>query len=113
MKIILKHIEQARGKPHHIRRQIAFGTAAACTSVVALVWFVGTVRSGTLALNANSSSQNVGNGGIVVDASGNENQLAGAAAAIPISQTQAHIEIIDSAPSTSSGKKVEQTTIPF
>jgi hypothetical protein len=113
MKTIFQHIEQVRQQPHHIRKQVVVATAAVGTALIALVWLVGSVTTGAFSIRetAVSAPSTVA---AAADIFGNQN-LAGAGAAAALSQvdaTPAHIEIIDSSP-VASGKKAEQTTIPF
>lgn len=114
MKTIFDHIEHVKGKPHHIRKQIAFGVAASGTALIALVWFVSTLAAGTFAIQGNSFAQSTGQESIFVASStGNTGQIAGAAA--PLSNTAnapAHIEIVN-ATTTSQNVQAVQTTIPF
>lgn len=116
MKTVFEHIEHIKGKPHNIRKQIAFGTAAICTAVIALAWLVGSIGTGTFALKDTSFAQSTGER-VSPTASGDDSseQLAGigAASALQSADAPARIEIIDSDSSASSPKKVEQTTIPF
>ncbi len=117
MKTIFDHIERVKGKPHHVRKRVAFASAAAITALVAAVWFVGSVSSGAFSIQGSSFASSVGQGGVVSSSGGTEgNQgLAGVSAASAISQspnTPAYIEIVD-APSATIRKQAEQTTIPF
>jgi hypothetical protein len=108
MKTIFDHIERIQGKPHHIRKQIAFGAAAAGTAIIALVWLVSSVER-VFALK------------ILLCAEYRKRtftppateQLAGVGFRTPSASAPAYIEIIDAASSTSGQKKTEQTTIPF
>lgn len=110
MKTIFEHIEQVKQQPHHVRKQVALATAASCTALVALVWLVGSVSSGVFSIRDGATSATSASSEVT------DNQgLAGAGAAAAFQQsevTPAHIEIID-APTQASGKKAEQTTIPF
>ena len=114
MKTISQHVEYAKGQPHHIRKRIAFIVAAVGTALIALAWLAVSVSTGAFAIQGStfadvggagnaSTSDNVGSG---------TTGVAGAASAIQ-QNAPAHIEIIDSTPAMSSGKKAEQTTIPF
>ena len=114
MKNIFDHIERVKGKPHHIRKRIAFTAAAAGTTIVALVWLVGSLSLGTFAIKENSFSDSTGQESVIAAGSDNGSpNLAGAAAALPNVNAPAHIEIIDAASSTSGQKKTERTIIPF
>lgn len=117
MKTVFEHIEHVKGKPHHIRKRVAFAAATGGAMVIALVWLVGSLSLGVFAIQDNSFADAVGQGGIETTSgasksSGPQN-LAGAAAALLIKDTKPHIEIVDTTPSTPADKKVEQTTIPF
>ena len=109
MKTIPQHIKHIKSQPHHVRKRVAFGAAATGTALIALVWLAGSLGTGAFALKATSFAENAG--GVTPSDRSAEN-LAGAGAALP-SVGPARIEIIDTASSTSSLKKAEQTTIPF
>ena len=113
MKTIFEHIEHVKGKPHHIRKRVAFTAAASGAALVTLVWFIGNVSSGSFALGDSSFADMV-NQGDIETTSGNPvtSGIAGVAAAIQGANAPAHIEIVDTASSTPM-KKAEQTTIPF
>ncbi|MBI4065837.1 hypothetical protein HY412_01420 [Candidatus Kaiserbacteria bacterium] len=111
---LFKHIEKIKGQPHNIRKQIAFGAAFAGTAVIALIWLVSTVGSGTFALKPTSFADSVGGGeAIVVSGDSSVSGIAGAASAVEDKNAPARIEIIDTASSTRPVKKAEQTVIPF
>ncbi|MDO8593335.1 MAG: hypothetical protein Q7R59_00305 [bacterium] len=115
MKTIFEHIEHVKGKPHHIRRRVAFGTATAITAIIALVWLAGSLGTGAFALKTTSFADITGGEGTLI-VSGNDNeQLAGVGAAsiLPNAPEPARIEIIDAVTPESSAKKAEQTVIPF
>lgn len=116
MKTFFEHIAYVKGKPHHIRRQIAFSVAAAGSVFVALIWFVGSAATGAFAIQGSDFAMSTGQGNAVVTTndSGNQN-IAGAGAAAVLQETGAgaHIEIVDTSASTSPAKKSEQTTLPF
>ncbi len=110
MKKILEHIEYVKGKPHHIRKQIAFGTATLASALIAFVWLAGNFAAGTFALRDSSFAASTGQGGAVVTSS--TQGLAGAAAALEDNKdAPAHIEIVDTTPAPK--KQVEQTILPF
>jgi hypothetical protein len=46
------HLERIRQKPHHVRRQIAFGTALGITLIVTIGWLGAKAGAGTFALNS-------------------------------------------------------------
>ena len=78
MKTIFDHIEHVKGKPHHIRKQIAFGVATLGSALVALVWLVSNYTAGTFAITGSNFAMSTGQEEAVqvVDIAGN--QLAGA-----------------------------------
>jgi hypothetical protein len=116
MKTIFEHIEYAKSQPHHIRKRIAFAAAAAFTAVVAVVWFFGTLSSGAFALQGSSFADSTGAESAVATSTNPDSSegMAAAAAAIPDdTNAPAHIEIVDTATSSSATSTAEQTTIPF
>ncbi len=118
MKTVSEHVEHIKGKPHHIRKRIAFTAAASGAIVIALVWFVGNISLGAFALGDTSFADAVGQGNIETMSNENgsrpaDSGIAGVAAALQSANAPAHIEIVDTASSTRSIKKAEQTTIPF
>jgi hypothetical protein len=114
MKTIFDHIEYVRGKPHHVRKRVAFATAAGITAVIALVWFIGSLSLGAFAISGSSFADSTGQSpAVTTDNNTGDTGIAGAAAALPSATTPAHIEIIDAASSTSGQSKAEQTIIPF
>ncbi len=113
MKTVFQHIEHVKGKPHHVRKKVAFATAAVGTTIIAFVWLVSSVGTGVFALKATSFAQSTADeGALIVQGDNNSQSLAGAAAAGADANAPARIEIIDTSASTSL-KKAEQTTIPF
>ena len=116
MKKIFEHIEKIKGQPHHIRRRVAFGAAAVGTAIISFVWLAGSLGKGVFALKATSFADSTRGEGTLVASSDNTSQgLAGAAAAPALENASApaRIQIVDTASSTVSGKKAEQTVIPF
>lgn len=120
MKTLFDHLEHVKGKPHHVRKRIAFGMASGGTALIALVWFASAFSTGEFTLHGSSFAQSTTQGAIVVAGAENQNQnLAGAAAALPpgggqsAADAPAHIEIVDAASSTPAAKQAEATVIPF
>ena len=112
MKTVFQHIEHIHGKPHHIRKQVAFSAAFAVAALIGLSWLVTSTASGAFALTESSFADASGQGVEVVDAKSPNQNLAGAAAAFSDeASAPARIEIVDTAPA--SGKKAEPTVIPF
>jgi len=115
MKTIFDHIERVKGQPHHIRKRVAFGTAATLTALVALVWLVGSLGTGAFALKSTSFADSTGGErALTVSGVSGSQGLAGAAAAPALGNASApaRIQIIDAGPSAGGQKKAE-TTIPF
>ncbi len=115
MKTVFAHIEHIKGKPHHVRRQIAFTAAAGGAGLIGLVWLVGSLSFGSFAIQGSSFADSAGQSPVITTdgVSGNQN-LAGASAASQDKDAPAHIEIVDTtATAKSSGKQTERTTIPF
>jgi len=118
MKTVFEHIEHIKGKPHHIRKRVAFSAAASGAGLIALVWLVGSLSFGVFALKDNSFADSTGQSPVITtDGTSGNNTLAGVAAVTAAvgqgAVTPAHIEIVNVATSTSVQKKAEQTTIPF
>ena len=114
MKTIFEHIERVKGQPHHIRKRVAFSTAAVGTAVIAFVWVVASLSTGAFALKDSSFAQNASDNGTQSVLNGSE-QLAGVGAVSESSgeNEPARIEIIDAPSPSSSGKEQEKTIIPF
>lgn len=116
MKTFLEHIEHAKTKPHHVRKRITFAIAGGASALIALIWFVGSISAGSFAIQGSSFADSSNGPAITTDGSSDNSTsgVAGAAAALQQdANAPAHIEIIDTSPATSSGKRAEQTTIPF
>ncbi|MFZ3043892.1 MAG: hypothetical protein WA058_02160 [Minisyncoccia bacterium] len=116
MKTIFDHIEHVKGKPHHIRKRVAFAAAACGTALIGLVWLTTSLSTGAFAIRDTSFADSTGQGVVVTTSSDTSaSQLAGAGAASIFgtdASVPAHIEIVDVASSTPK-KQAEQTTIPF
>lgn len=110
MKTISQHIAHIQGKPHHIRRHIAFSLATGATAFIAFVWLATSLSTGVFALKETSFAQSVQTPSPSLNtASG----LAGVGAAKgKESDVPAHIEIVDTK-DTSVKEKAEPTVIPF
>lgn len=117
MKTIFEHIDRVKAKPHHIRKQVAFASAAVGTGLITLVWLSVSLATGAFSIKESSFAANAEQGNTVMaggDTSGNQNLAGvGAAAALPDASVPAHIEIIDANSATAGQKQAEQTTIPF
>lgn len=115
MKTVREHITYVRSKPHHIRKRVAFGAAAAGTAFIALIWLAASLQTGAFALKDASFAQSAAAvAPVIVSNDAAFPNIAGAAAATsPTASAPAYIEIIDANPSASSGKETEETTLPF
>ena len=111
MKIIRDHIEQVKGRPHHVRKQVTFVYAGALTALIAVVWLGTSLTTGAFALRNTSFADTGGEAPVTVSGSGAPQGLAGAAAAPQARDSSARIEIVDTASTTS--QRPEPTTIPF
>lgn len=114
MKTIFDHIEHVKGKPHHVRKQVAFAVAGGGTAFIALVWLVGGIALGTFAIQGSSFADATEGAPVIVTGDTRTNEsFAGAAAALPPAQAPTRIEIVDTTPLTSAKNQAERTTIPF
>lgn len=115
MKTVFEHIEYVQGKPHHVRRRVAFAAAAGVSGLVALVWLAGSFTTGAFAIQGSNFAMSTGQQNVVATTSDAVTQgLAGVSAAAVFQNTNApaHIEIVDT-PAARAVKQPEQTTIPF
>jgi len=131
MKTLFDHLEYVKGKPHHVRKRIAFGVATAGTALVGMVWLVSSLSAGAFAITGSSFAESVGQGSVVTTGSdtggGSQNvagAIAGQVAAVSqglfgqgesalAGQAPARIEIVNVASSSPAPRQSEQTTIPF
>jgi hypothetical protein len=116
MKTIFEHIEHIKGKPHHIRKQVAFAAAIAGSSVVALVWFVDSIATGAFAIQGSNFAMSAEQAPAVATTSASGDQgLAGVDAATVLQQQNApaHIEIVDTTPPAPVKPQSDQTVLPF
>ncbi|MFZ2500660.1 MAG: hypothetical protein WAW90_01580 [Minisyncoccia bacterium] len=115
MKNIFDHIEHVRGKPHHIRKKIAFSAAAFGSALVALVWFAGSLATGAFAIHGSNFAESSGQAPSVVPKSNaiSDEGFAGAAAAVRDTNVPAYIEVVDTAPPAPAKSQYEQTILPF
>jgi hypothetical protein len=117
MKNVFEHIEHIKGKPHHVRRRVAFGMAALGSAFVAFVWLGVSLTTGSFAIKGSSFALTMGQDEVIATTSASGvSALAGAAAAFGdtrSSSAPAHIEIVDTTPDHSTQKQPEQTILPF
>ncbi len=116
MKNIFEHIENARSKPHHIRKQLAFGIAGGVSGLIALIWIVGSFATNSFAIQGSNFADSTGQGSaaVVKDSTNTASSgFAGVASAVPGASEPARIEVIDTSAPTTTQDTSEQTTIPF
>jgi hypothetical protein len=114
MRTVFEHIDHIKTKPHHIRKKVAFGAAGAVTGLVAFVWLGTSLATGAFAIQGSNFADSTGQDTPVETITEDPNDnLAGAAAALPHDNSgPARIEIVNVA-TTSASKEPERTTIPF
>lgn len=111
MKTLLHHIEQAKGHPHHIRKQIAYVIAGAGAGLVAFLWLGISLATDSFALSGPTS---FGQGtSFAIDNASSGTQLAAVGSAIPIDDDRPRIEIVDAVMKSSPVQESEKTFIPF
>lgn len=116
MKTIFDHIEHVKGKPHHIRKRVAFTAAGCGAGVIALVWLAGSLTTGAFAIKGSNFTDSANQGSVITTSGDSTSQLAGVGAAAALNQAEeapVHIEIVNTASEPSKQKQAEQTTIPF
>ncbi len=114
MKTISEHIDTIREKPHHIRKQVAFGAAGGITAVIALVWLTANAAVGTFAIKTSTFPGAEEQPAVITTTPEGNSNLAGAAAALD-KNAPVHIEVVNTATSTPvvSNGGAEQTVLPF
>ena len=117
MKVIFNHIERIKGQPHHIRKRVAFASAAFGTALITFVWLAVSLGTGAFALRESSfvADTETGSAASTLGTAGNKG-FAGAGAAPALSRPEAaaaHIEIVDALAPATGQQQAEQTTIPF
>jgi hypothetical protein len=117
MKTVFDHIKHVQGKPHHIRKRVAFGIAGGVSAFFALVWLGANLATGAFAIQGSNFAMSTGQESVATTSSdGSTDQgLAGVGAAAALqsdTSAPAHIEIVDTTP-VAPKKPVDQTTIPF
>jgi len=114
MKNIFEHVEHIKTKPHHIRKQVAFGAATVGAGLVALVWVGTSLATNSFAIQGSSFAESAGQITPGGTKGGEQQNLAGAAAALSSEKShEPRIEIVNVATSSGPTSELEQTTIPF
>lgn len=115
------HINNLRAKPEHVRERIVFGASAGITGLVAAVWLVTMVATGTFSITPASSATLASTNGAVQETQSNFSNLVGAAgAALGGTTTPASLRIVDGGSTSSLDEKdvaaannSNATVIPF
>ncbi len=113
MKTISDHIDYVKGQPHHVRKRVAFGAAAGVSTLIALVWLVGGVATGSFAIQGSTFATATQANAVATTSAFDNRGLAGAAAGVQDADAPAHIEIVDTGVSASAKKQSDQTILPF
>ncbi|MCX6789975.1 MAG: hypothetical protein NTV60_00410 [Candidatus Kaiserbacteria bacterium] len=114
MKTVFEHIEHVKGKPHHIRKQVALGAATFVSAVIALVWLAGSFAMGSFAIAGSDFAMSTGEEVVATTSDAVSQGLAGVVSAeILQKNVPAHIEIVDTSVSVPVKKQSDQTILPF
>jgi hypothetical protein len=110
---LAERIQDMRNRPHHEKKRAVYGLAALGAGLVAVAWLGGSLATDSFAITLPSQES----AGIESAPQGaSQAQYAGAAAAFApgAKEENSGIEILTTATSSSlSGKKADQTVIPF
>lgn len=115
MKTVFEHIENVKGKPHHVRQRVAMSAAVLGSAFIALVWLGVNSMTGAFAIQGSSFALSTEADDVATtSAAADTSALAGAAAALPSTSASepAHIEIVDTTPAPAA-KKSDPTILPF
>lgn len=114
MKTIIEHINHLQKKPHHVRKRVAFGVATLGSTVVALVWLIGSFATGAFSIHGSDFAMSTGQTASLATTSASSNSgIAGTAAALQDTQGPARIEIVDTQASAPTVKQTDKTILPF
>ena len=115
MKTLFQHIDHVKGKPHHIRKKVAFGAAGALSGLVALVWLTSSLATGAFAIQGSNFAQSVADGAHVesVNKTPAQGLAAAASALLGADAPPPHIEIVTVVATSTPAHQGEETTIPF
>jgi hypothetical protein len=121
MAAVSEHLERLRAKPHHVRRQIAFGTSLAVTALVAVGWMGALLSSPKLAIERTpGGSEDVNFQESLTETRSNFSDLLGAAgAAIGATTTPSKVIVVDTKTTSTMDVKrdnyndTRETVIPF
>lgn len=125
MRGIAWHLDNVRGKPHHVRRRVAYLAAGSLTAVIALAWLGLSLATGAFALKGSNFAQMTGaepadaTAGVDAGAgtaNANTAAVAGADTAAPASSAgPARVEVIPAASAAQDDPSAQnaQNIIPF
>lgn len=121
MAAVSEHLERLRAKPHHVRRQIAFGTSVALTALVAVGWMGSLLSTPKLAIERTpTNGEEVNFEESLTQTQSNFSSLMGAAgAALGATSSPSKIEVVDTKTSSTMDVKrdnyndTRETVIPF
>ncbi|HYF29469.1 MAG TPA: hypothetical protein VEA36_03855, partial [Candidatus Paceibacterota bacterium] len=96
MAALSEHLERIREKPHHVRRQIAFGTSLTITALVAIGWVGALVSTPKLAIDPNLADEELSLANAPTMTGGSFSELVGAAgAAFGATTSPAKVMVVD------------------
>jgi len=120
MAAVSEHLDRLREKPHHVRRQIAFGTSVALTALVAIGWMGALVSTPKLAIENRPQDETLDMSNALTDTQSNFSELVGAAgAAFGATSSPARVMVVDTKTYSTMDVKREnyndtkETVIPF
>ncbi len=112
MKPLSHHINNVRSQPHHIRKQVAFGTAFVIAALIGIVWAGASLATGTFALKESSFADASAASVAPVAVAPSAAELAASPAEADTAASEpAHIVIVDAPQPTAPAP--EATVIPF
>ncbi len=107
------HLERARAQPHHVRKQMTFIVAIGITALIALLWVIYALTSGTFAIQGTSFAESAaGTSNTASSASGRDSFLASPFGAGAASQEPASLEVVGGS-DAASGPAASPKVIPF
>lgn len=110
MKSLSHHIRTVKGKPHHIRKRVAFGAAFVVAGVIGAIWAGASLATGAFAIKGSSFADATSQKPVVATTP-TAASLAASPAEAGTNQEPAHIEIVDAKPKVAPAPAA--TSIPF
>lgn len=113
-----QYVEQLKGKPVHVRRNVALGVSAAVTGLVAVIWVATMASTGAFALSSQGTIPGNENATEFSDTRSNFSELLGAVdQSFYATSTEPALTIVDgnttSTLTPSPAHSSEATVIPF